>query len=94
MCSSVAAPFQLQADAFSCRDARDFNSGTLRIANVHAAFIFIGGCASSKSTTFRPRFAVANIGNHSYSWQALKTALPSLAAQSTTNFFRLSITDN
>ena len=54
MCSSEAAPFQLQADAFSCRDARDFNSGTLRIANVHAAFTFIGGCASSKI----PRFSL------------------------------------
>ena len=46
------------------------------IANVHAAFTFIGGCASSNTSAFRRRFAVANFGNHSYSWQALKTALP------------------
>jgi hypothetical protein len=94
MCSSVAAPFQLQADAFSCRDARDFNSAASEIANVHATFTFIGGCASANTSAFRRRFAVANIGNHSYSWQALKTALPSFGTAVDNNFFRLSITDN
>jgi hypothetical protein len=75
MCSSGAAPFQLQVDAFSCRDARDFNSDTSEIANVHAAFTFIGGCASANVPALRSNFAVAKLGDHSYSWQALKTAL-------------------
>src|SRR6202789_4195541 len=34
-CSSEVAPFLLQADAFSCRDALDFNRATMLIANVH-----------------------------------------------------------
>jgi hypothetical protein len=31
----VVAPFLLQVDAFSCRDAPDFNSAVKRILNVH-----------------------------------------------------------
>jgi hypothetical protein len=64
----------LQADAFSCRDARDFNSGASQITNVNAVFTSIGGCASANDSALRPKFAVAKLGNHSYSWQALKTA--------------------
>jgi hypothetical protein len=80
----------LQADAFSCRDAPDFNSDAFEIANVHAAFTCIGGCASINAFGLRSKFAVAKRGNHSYSWQALKTA----SHRRRQHFFRLSITDN
>jgi hypothetical protein len=67
MCSSAAAPFLLQVDAFSCRIAPDFNSPTSEIANVHALFTSIGGCATNNSPVFRLYFAVAKLGNGSYS---------------------------
>lgn len=38
MCSLEDAPFPLQPDAFSCRDARDFNKRAVRIANEFALF--------------------------------------------------------
>jgi hypothetical protein len=38
MCASHAAPFQLQPDAFFCRDTRDFNSAVTQIASNHALF--------------------------------------------------------
>ena len=75
MCSSAAAPFQLQVDVFSCHDARDFNSARCEIPSIHAAFTCTGGCASFNPVAVRPNFAVAKKSNRSYSWQALTTAL-------------------
>lgn len=63
MCSSGDAPFLLQVDAFSCRDTRDFNSLGLTNLNVHLAFTYIGGCASTKDLALRSNFAVAKLGN-------------------------------
>jgi hypothetical protein len=84
MCSSAAAPFPLQADAFSCHDSRDFNSAIRAIASIHAPFISIGGCASLNTAVVRSSFAVAKTRNHSYSWQALTTALSSQGTPSAT----------
>jgi len=38
MCVSVVAPFPLQQDAFSCRDAPDFNRGPMQITSIDALF--------------------------------------------------------
>jgi hypothetical protein len=35
-CLSAGAPFPLQWDAFSCRDAPDFNRAVTRISSIHA----------------------------------------------------------
>jgi hypothetical protein len=73
MCSSADAPFPLQVDAFSCRIAPDFNSRSSEIANVHALITSIGGCATADLPVLRLYFAVAKLGNGSYSRKTLMT---------------------
>jgi hypothetical protein len=76
----VAAQFLLQADAFSCRDALNFNRRTSSIPNEFAPLSYIGGCASSNIGHLRSNFAVANLANRSYCWEALKATLHAMCA--------------
>jgi hypothetical protein len=70
--ASLAAPFPLQVDAFSCRDSPDFNRNPTQMTNSHALF----EDSVNAQGLFSPRFAihspVAKTGNHSYCWGALK----------------------
>ena len=56
------APFSLQRDAFSCHDARDFNSECGAITRIHEAFTHTGGCATMNPASIRCNFAIAKLG--------------------------------
>jgi hypothetical protein len=61
-----AAPFPLQADAFSCRVALNFNRPRLGIANRGALFEKSVNAQGKKSPYFRLLFAVAKMDNAPY----------------------------
>jgi hypothetical protein len=66
MCAWVVAPFLLQRDAFSCRDARDFNRGALQKSSKQALF----EDPVNAQSKFGPAFAVCSLLP---SWVPLRT---------------------
>ncbi len=66
----VQAPFLLQCVRFSCRDTGDFNRAASRMLHIRIRLALGGGYASVKSLYLRRKFAVAKLGNPSYSEQA------------------------
>jgi len=72
MCASLAAPFPLQVDAFSCRDSPDFNRNTTQTTNSHALFEDSVNAQVLFFAGFAIHSPVAKTDNHSYCWGALK----------------------
>jgi hypothetical protein len=62
-------------DAFSCRDALDFNRRALQIPNDDALFQATVDVQALILDRLRYNFAIANPANHSYCWKALTTTL-------------------
>jgi hypothetical protein len=62
----AGAPFSLQPDAFSCRDALNFNRPAMGIANSGALFENPVNAQGENSPCFRLLFAVAKMSNPPY----------------------------
>jgi hypothetical protein len=70
--ASLAAPFPLQADAFSCHDSPDFNRNSMQMTNSQALFEDSVNAQGLFSAGFAIHSLVAKSDNHSYCWGALK----------------------
>lgn len=70
--ASQAAPFPLQADAFSCCDSPDFNRAYMRIMSNSALFEDSVNAQGLFSPCFVIHSLVAKTRNRSYCWGALK----------------------
>jgi hypothetical protein len=62
----------LQPDAFSCRDAPDFNRTVVQIASNHALFENSVNVQSKFDPHIRCVFAVVKLGSYPYCWEALR----------------------
>ncbi len=60
-CSSVAAPFLLHRDTFSCRNAPDIHNAFTSISSNDSLLPHAGGKRKPKFRRFRLNFAVANL---------------------------------
>lgn len=80
MCASEVAPFLLQRDAFSCRDAPLFNRSIARMISNHALFEYSVNVQPKFSPHFRCVFAVVNSGTRPYCWGALRNESNSATA--------------
>jgi hypothetical protein len=72
MSALAGAPFPLQPDAFSCRDAPDFNRAIMQIASNHALFENSVNAQSKFAPHIRCVFAVVKLGSCPYCGRALR----------------------
>ncbi len=86
-CSSEAAPFQWQLDAFSCDDSRNFTTPSIASPRF-IGLSQIGGSAMFNIVANRLNWPVAKSGVASYSRKAFKTACKTCGSPKT-NCFRL-----
>jgi len=72
---AAAAPFPLQPDDFSCRDALNFNRPATGIPNSGALFEISVNAQGENALYFRLLFAVAKMSNPPYCGEALRNEI-------------------